>query len=365
MSNEVTRRALSAGLGIGALALLAPRAKADTPFSSFSFPATGAPAARTMPDRLAEVKNVKDFGAVGNGQNDDTAAIQAAVNRTDAPYSSTNRGTIYFPVGRYKVSSPITFEEADINIAFIGEPGAVLQGTMNDFVLKRTAGSPGPTGGVHRIENLWINGSHGISLNRCVGAKIVNCAVRVGGVGIATYNSQSITIDACSIMGAAVGVLAGNSTMIHNTDITGCNEGVRHSNLGLTVHGGRYEVNNTAIRIGVDENGSSFQSTGVHIAGLSMESNNTAIHLQSASAVKIDACAVSNNVPGKTHGIFIEGGENVVVSGVVVSSVHPFARAGITVQGNGRIVFMGVRCNTPGTRWSVAAGTSTFIASDN
>src|SRR5215831_3337452 len=80
MSSDVTKRALSAGLGVGALALLAPRASADTPFSSFAFRATGAPTARTLPDRLGELKTVKDFGALGNGVADDHAAFQAAVN---------------------------------------------------------------------------------------------------------------------------------------------------------------------------------------------------------------------------------------------------------------------------------------------
>ena len=79
MSTQISKRillgkgALAAGVGVGALALLAPqRASADTPFTSFPFPATGAPTPRTMPDRLADVKNVKDFGAVGNGTTDDT-----------------------------------------------------------------------------------------------------------------------------------------------------------------------------------------------------------------------------------------------------------------------------------------------------
>src|SRR5215831_5328851 len=98
MSSNVTKRTLSAGLGVGALALLAPRASADTPFSSFAFPATGAPTARTLPDRLGELKNVKDFGARGDGVTDDTAAIQAAVNTT---------GRVIFPAGSYVVTQPI------------------------------------------------------------------------------------------------------------------------------------------------------------------------------------------------------------------------------------------------------------------
>jgi hypothetical protein len=99
MSSDVTKRALSAGFGGGALALLAPRASADTPFSSFAFRATGAPTVRTMPDRLGDVKNVKDFGAPGDGTGDDAPAIQAAVNAG---------GTVFIPPGNYNIGSSIT-----------------------------------------------------------------------------------------------------------------------------------------------------------------------------------------------------------------------------------------------------------------
>jgi hypothetical protein len=41
-------------------------ALADTAFTKFSFPATGARANRTMPDRLSDIFNVKDYGAYGD-----------------------------------------------------------------------------------------------------------------------------------------------------------------------------------------------------------------------------------------------------------------------------------------------------------
>src|SRR5438045_2527325 len=69
-------------------------------FTAFAFPATGAPTPRTLPARLAEIHNVRDFGAVGNGSADDLDAIMAALNWQTA---NNYRGTVYFPPGTYYV----------------------------------------------------------------------------------------------------------------------------------------------------------------------------------------------------------------------------------------------------------------------
>src|ERR1043165_4680572 len=103
--NDLNRRlALLGGAGL-ATVLASQQAKADTAFTSFAFPASGAPANRTMPVRLSEVINVKDWGAVGDGSTDDTAAIQAAINWT----SDAFRGEIFFPPGTYKITSSLTW----------------------------------------------------------------------------------------------------------------------------------------------------------------------------------------------------------------------------------------------------------------
>jgi hypothetical protein len=51
---------------------------------------------RTIQDKLRDVVSVKDFGAVGDGVTDDTAAVQAALN--------TNK-SVYFPQGVYLVDA--------------------------------------------------------------------------------------------------------------------------------------------------------------------------------------------------------------------------------------------------------------------
>jgi hypothetical protein len=67
--------------------------------SSAIVTATGSTDARSLAARFADVVNVKDFGAVGDGVADDTAAIQAAVN--------TNK-VVVFPEGTYKTDTAVT-----------------------------------------------------------------------------------------------------------------------------------------------------------------------------------------------------------------------------------------------------------------
>jgi len=59
----------------------------------------------TLFDNGGAVVNVKhtDFGAVGNGTTDDTAAIQAAIDSLAA-----TGGVVYFPKGHYKTTSALT-----------------------------------------------------------------------------------------------------------------------------------------------------------------------------------------------------------------------------------------------------------------
>jgi hypothetical protein len=72
---------------------------------------TGA-VATTVQDKLRESVSVKDFGAVGDGVTDDTAAIQAAIN------SIPSGGVIYLPVGTYLTSGSININTAGVH--FIG-----------------------------------------------------------------------------------------------------------------------------------------------------------------------------------------------------------------------------------------------------
>jgi hypothetical protein len=64
----------------------------------FSFVAAGSATTRTLQNKLRDTVSVKDFGAVGDGVTDDTAAIQAAIN------TGLN---VFIPAGDYKIISTI------------------------------------------------------------------------------------------------------------------------------------------------------------------------------------------------------------------------------------------------------------------
>lgn len=86
----------------------APTMVTPTDASGTAVTATGSTTSRELAERFAEVINVKDFGAKGDGSTDDTAAIQAAIDFADVG------DVIYFPdaASRYIVSSTLDVDGA-------------------------------------------------------------------------------------------------------------------------------------------------------------------------------------------------------------------------------------------------------------
>ena len=116
------QRRLFIGGVLGALGLGPARiVQADTSFTEFKFPATGAPAARTMPDRLSDVINVKDWGAVGNGFKDDAPAINAAIQYCITRGGGTG-GKVFFPIGQYRLHRALVVghDTYDVAVQLIG-----------------------------------------------------------------------------------------------------------------------------------------------------------------------------------------------------------------------------------------------------
>ena len=74
---------------------------------------------RTVENKLKDTVSVKDFGAVGDGTTNDTAAIQAAITATPA------NGTLVFPPGTYR--GYILLRRSDICISGSGTKSTTLK----------------------------------------------------------------------------------------------------------------------------------------------------------------------------------------------------------------------------------------------
>lgn len=85
---------------------------------------------RTIQNKLRETLSVKDFGAVGDGVADDTAAIQAALN------AAKNSSALLFPAGVYRITSTLV-------IAAFGENNLSLYGdSWRSIILMATDNTP-------------------------------------------------------------------------------------------------------------------------------------------------------------------------------------------------------------------------------
>jgi hypothetical protein len=355
MSSNVTKRALSAGLGVGALALLAPRASADTPFSSFAFPATGAPTARTLPDRLGELKNVKDFGARGDGSTNDTAAIQAAVDQ---------QGTIYFPRGTYRITRPIAIGPGKW-LELIGTKGAQIIGSFNGYLfdcpvwngdqiqpaafrnLTMTNDAFAANAGCIRV-----NGGLGVYVERCFlaawKALVLLACANVSVRDCVFRQVSDIVMDAGIDAKQSIGIHAFvNNGSIQNCDFAGYYKAINVQQ-SVSIRDCRIEMCDRGIVVGSDINGGDYPSNAV-IEGCEMEANNIHIHLQNAGFTIIrymgmlgDAFSGIQNqnprIPGQ-FGVLINGGDKLIFENV--SAEGCWADAGISfAQPVTRSIFM-------------------------
>jgi len=94
---QVLQNSINYAIGLNAQGQLAAYANTTINPNNSLVTATGSNTPRTLANRFADVVNVKDFGATGNGITDDTTAIQAAVTYA----VSIGATTVYFPNGNY------------------------------------------------------------------------------------------------------------------------------------------------------------------------------------------------------------------------------------------------------------------------
>lgn len=83
--------------------------------------------------------NVRTYGATGDGETNDHAAIQAAIDACAA----VGGGTVYLPAGHYLVSAPLVVTDSSVRV--VGEAvGATILEKTDDVALLQFSGAAGP-----------------------------------------------------------------------------------------------------------------------------------------------------------------------------------------------------------------------------
>lgn len=130
------------------------------PASQVDYTPPGAGATvRTLQERGQDTVSVKDFGAVGDGVTDDSAAINAAIYYV---YKEKNGGNLFFPAGVYYIESAI-YARSGVN--WVGEtnPGYFAADARATSIKRAPALSVMVyhAGNLYEIRNIEFEGNNG------------------------------------------------------------------------------------------------------------------------------------------------------------------------------------------------------------
>ncbi len=160
--------------------------------------ATGSTTARSLAARFGDVLNVKDYGAVGDGAADDTAAIQEALHK--ARDNRPRGGIVFCPKGTYLITSSLIINADTI---LMGEGSFGGRATK---LLARTD-----------ITMLTTPGVSGVTYEACdiIGIHFENTATTVTNYHVHLINPILCTVERCyfrsdpDMTGSNVGGLRG------------------------------------------------------------------------------------------------------------------------------------------------------------
>lgn len=202
-----------------------------------------------------------------------------------------------------------------------GATGTVVSQIVSQQVLDRVEGL--------NITNSATSADSGaLRLEGLVTAAVRDCFLS-GFYGIsATSNSYNITIEGCTFIGSGN---AANSIGIAclQAHITGCtlvgwDHAIRQSGPGTAIIACRFEVNNVAIRTGLDSSGTNNTSSGLLIAANQTERCNTDVYFTNVASSALigntfTGLVAVNGTSERNYGIRCSGTTACLIAGNTVS----------------------------------------------
>ena len=144
---------------------------------------TGA-VATTVQTKLRESVSVQDFGAVGDGVADDTAAINLAISALN----SSGYLALYFPAGNYKVTAALTsFNNDGITVSGAGMFSTYITSTLNGDIFSFDVRSQNRY--FFQINDLTIQRTAGGTYSSSCGLRIKGDLASVTGLQYAIFSN--------------------------------------------------------------------------------------------------------------------------------------------------------------------------------
>lgn len=276
---------------------------------SFTQAGTGA-VARTVDSKLKEVISVKDFGAVGDGIANDTAAIQAAVN-----YAST-AGLSIMLCGTHLCLSEIDLQSG----THIVGGGSLVAGPLSGFTVRNHTGllhavevSDVRIAGIELDISAWTALEVGVSSVRCIVLRRSsdifiesNKFVTTGG-GPALIGCTDVTIQGNSITSVQPGVSA-----------AGLADGLIDCWVEWDIGARRLVIANNRIQ------GNGYGRWGIMLTGL----------MYGAQVMNVESVSITGNTISNTYydGIWAFGRDAILRNAVITGNTVIGGRHGIRIS---------------------------------
>jgi hypothetical protein len=266
------------------------------------------------------VKNIKEYGAVGDGVADDTAAIQLALD---------TKGTIYFPPGRYLFTAPLLFHhDTKVIGPSRGSTAALACSYSGSSYPLQIDGANGYGGWVYNleIEDLYIDAlnwsgsaTHFMNITAAYSCSFkrftidsvaaAKKAVRISKINhyeldtfrmYSTVPDTTVGIDVDSTDGAV------NGLVLKNCDIELCDTGIKFTGSTNRIICDIISLYTEANDLAVDWNSSNVESKLTILGGIiTHKANSTGVKIRQSncSVIGLVTCGGS----GTTYGVDIDG----------------------------------------------------------
>lgn len=173
--------------------------------------ATGSTTARTAAQRAADVYNVKDYGARGDGATDDTAAIQACISAAAA----AGAGVVALPAATYRTTATLSLPLATNGRFVLDMTGSTLAYEGAGYALEAA-------GAAQAYANLTLRGG-----------RVVGTSAGLAGLRLRTFNKGRIEGTSFEGFASGDGILneGANAVVLVDVQCKGNRVGLRNKGL--------------------------------------------------------------------------------------------------------------------------------------